>query len=72
MGKVEPCDYNAAKFQLLWNLIASLQPLEWIPMPIFNPMTVLPKPSSTPLKQIQRQLASIGKVDPCENNAAKI
>ena len=71
MGKVEPCEHNAAKFQLLWNQLASLQSLGRLPLQIFNPMRVLPKPSSIPQKYFQRELASLGKLEPCEYTKAK-
>ena len=37
-----------------------------------QPMRVLPKPSSTPLKYFQRQLASMGKLEPGEQTPVKI
>ena len=37
-----------------------------------QPMRVLPKPSSTPLKYFQRQLASMSKLEPGEQTPAKI
>ena len=37
-----------------------------------QPMRVLPKPSLTPLMYFQRQLASMSKIEPGEQTAAKI
>ena len=72
LNKVEPCEHNAAKFQLLWNQLAYPQPLRWLPMPIFNLMRVLPKPSFTPSKYFQRKLDYMVKLEPGEQTAAKI
>ena len=69
MGKVEPCKHKAAQFKLLWNQLT--YPLGWVPMQIFNPMIVLLKPFSTPLKYFQRHLASMGKLEPREKTTAK-
>ena len=72
MSKVKPCEHNSAKFQLLWNQLASFQPLGWLPLPIFNPIRVLPKPSSIPQKYFQTQLASMSKLEPSEHTKGKI
>ena len=71
IGNVEPCEHNAAKFHLLWNhslsstsgmtSIANFQPNESTSKAIFSPTKVF-----------QRQLASMGKLEPCEHNVAKI
>ena len=44
MHKVKPCKNTADKIQLLWNQLASLQPLGWLPMLILKPMRILSKP----------------------------
>ena len=43
IGKLEPCEHTKATIQIIWNQLASLNPLGWLPLAIFKPMRILSK-----------------------------
>ena len=70
--KLQLNEHPAGKIQPLLNQLNFLQHLGWFSNLFFEPQRVLPKPTLTLKKYLERQLVSMGKLKPCEHTAAKI